>query len=235
MALPKIVTPEFETTLPSNNQTIKFRPFLVKEEKILLMASEGQDQKEIMGAVLKILQSCIETEGVIITELPLFDIEWLFLQVRGKSVGEVIPLKIKHVQDEKCKAENDIEVKIDDIKIEKDPNHKNVIDIDGNIGLTMGYPTLTSVGQNLGSMKTEDMFEVIEKCVVNIFDKEQVYTDFTKAELQEFLGKFDKKQFDKIVKYFQTFPKLRHKIKYKCVKCGADVEHTLESLMDFFL
>ena len=92
MALPQIVTPEFETQLPSNNQIIKFRPFLVKEEKILLMANEGQDQKEIMGAVLKILQGCIETEGVVITELPLFDIEWLFLQVRGKSVGEVIPL-----------------------------------------------------------------------------------------------------------------------------------------------
>ena len=235
MALPNIVTPEFETKLPSNNQTIKFRPFLVKEEKVLLMAGEGKDQKEILATVVNILQNCIITSGVNVLTLPLFDIEWLFLQLRAKSVGEVIELRMRHVQDPDCKGETDIQVNVEDIQVTRHKDHNTVINLDSNIGITMKYPSLAEVGNNLENVTAEQTFEIIEKCVKNVFDSNKVYNDFTPNELKEFIGKLDQKQFKKIIEFFNTFPKLEHKVKYKCAKCGEEVEYTLTGLMDFFL
>ena len=235
MALPNIVTPEFETKLPSNNQTIKFRPFLVKEEKVLLMAGEGKDQKEILATVVNILQNCIITSGVNVLTLPLFDIEWLFLQLRAKSVGEVIELRMRHVQDPECKGETDIQVNVEDIQVTRHKDHNTVINIDSNIGITMKYPSLAEVGNSLENVTAEQTFEIIEKCVKNVFDSNKVYNDFTHNELKEFIGKLDQKQFKKIIEFFNTFPKLEHKVKYKCAKCGEEVEYTLTGLMDFFL
>ena len=235
MALPNIVTPEYETTLPSTDQKIKFRPFLVKEEKLMLMAAEGKDQTEIYKAVLKVLSDCIlNKENLDVTDLPLFDIEWLFLQLRSKSVGEVVELRMKHVGEEKCNAFTDVEIKLDEVKVEKFEGHNPVVMLDDNVGITLKYPNLTDVA-GISTINAENIFKVLEKSIKNVFDKDRVYTEFSKEEINEFIGNMDNTQFLKVTKFFETIPKLRHKVEYKCQKCGKQVKHTLEGLMDFFL
>jgi len=236
MALPKLTTPEFYTKLPSTDQTIAFRPFLVKEEKILLMAQQGKDQQEIQNAVFKILESCVLTP-LKVMELPTYDVEWLFLQLRAKSVGEIIELKLKHYQDPECNGETDVDINIEDIAVSKPENYSNVIDIDGNVGITMKAPSLNMIktsGTDFAQPSLKDMFDILEKCIVNVYDKDQVYNDFTPNELSEFLEGLDQKQFTKVVNFFDNSPKIVHEVKYKCSKCGKDVEHQLKGLMDFF-
>ena len=194
MPLPQITTPEFTTTLPSTGEKIVFRPFLVKEEKILLMAQEGKDKQEIQTAILNILEECIKTP-LTVHDLPLFDIEWLFLQLRAKSVGEVIDLKIKHIENKECNYPNPVEVNLEEMS---------------------------------------EVFNIMCDCVLNVFDKDQVYNDFTPTELDKFIGDLDQKQLTKFMNFFQTMPKLQHTIKYKCEKCGEEVEHELNGLLDFF-
>lgn len=234
MTLPSIVTPEFKTTLPSNNKQIKFRPFLVKEEKVLLMAQEGKDADEIQRAVLNILKNCV-LEDIDIETLPLFDIEWLFLQLRSKSVGEVIELKIKHIEDKECNHVNDVELNVEDIKVHFDKDHKNVIEFEDGIGVTMYYPSLTlSQNINTNNPSVQDLFELIQASIHNVFDKEKVYNDFTKEELEKFLGDLNQKHLEKFLNFFNTMPRLKHTLKFNCAKCGKEVNHELNGLMDFF-
>jgi len=234
MPLPQITTPEFTTTLPSTGERLSFRPFLVKEEKILLMAQEGKDKAEIQRAVINILEECIKTP-ITVEDLPLFDIEWLFIQLRSKSVGEVIDLKIKHVENKECLHLNPIEVNLEELEMTKDPNHTNIINITDDIGVTMRYPSLKLVGdKNPEGLDSTTVFNLICDCVLNVFDKEQVYNDFTKTEIDKFIGDLDQKQLLKFMEFFKTMPKIEHTIKYKCEKCGQDVEHKLSGLVDFF-
>ena len=235
MALPQIKTPEFVTSLPSTGEKIVFRPFLVKEEKILLMAQQGKDQDEVIRAVYNILESCIKTP-MTITDLPVFDVEWLFLQLRGKSVSEDIEVRLKHSK-EGCGGVTDVVININDIEVTK-PNEKgNIVELEGGLGLTMKYPTLKMVDLKKfeDTPQIQDIFALVQKCVVNVFDKDQVYNDFTPDELQTFLEQLDQKQFMKISDFFTNSPKVRHSVKYKCSKCGEEVEYHLEGLMDFFL
>ena len=235
MPLPQITTPEFTTILPSTGERLSFRPFLVKEEKILLMAQEGKDKNEIQRAVINILEECIKTP-VTIEDLPLFDIEWLFIQLRSKSVGEVIDLKIKHVENKECLHLNPIEVNLEELEMTKDPKHTNVINITDDIGVTMRYPSLKLVGdKNPEGLDSTAVFNLICDCVLNVFDKDQVYNDFTKEEIDKFIGDLDQKQLLKFMDFFKTMPKVEHTIKYKCEKCGQDVEHKLNGLVDFFI
>ena len=235
MPLPQITTPEFTTILPSTGERLSFRPFLVKEEKILLMAQEGKDKKEIQRAVINILEECIKTP-VTIEDLPLFDIEWLFIQLRSKSVGEVIDLKIKHVENKECLHLNPIEVNLEELEMTKDPKHTNIINITDDIGVTMRYPSLKLVGdKNPEGLDSTAVFNLICDCVLNVFDKDQVYNDFTKEEIDKFIGDLDQKQLLKFMDFFKTMPKVEHTIKYKCEKCGQDVEHKLNGLVDFFI
>ena len=195
MPLPKIVTPEFSTHLPSTGEEIFFRPFLVKEEKILLMAQEGKDPKEIQKAIVHILTECIKTP-VVVEELALFDVEWLFLQLRGKSVSEDLEVRLKHSKKE-CGGVTDIVININDIEVTK-PNEKgNIVELEGGLGLTMKYPTLKMVDLQKfqDTPQIQDIFSLVQKCVVNVFDKDQVYNDFTTDELQTFLEQLDQKQF----------------------------------------
>ena len=234
MPLPQITTPEFTTTLPSTGERLSFRPFLVKEEKILLMAQEGKDKQEIQTAILNILEECIKTP-LTVHDLPLFDIEWLFLQLRAKSVGEVIDLKIKHIENKECNYPNPVEVNLEEVKMKNDPNHNNIIMIDDSIGVTMRYPSLKLLGdKDPATTKMSDVFNIMCDCVLNVFDKDQVYNDFTPTELDKFIGDLDQKQLTKFMDFFQTMPKLQHTIKYKCEKCGEEVEHELNGLLDFF-
>ena len=235
MPLPQITTPEFTTILPSTGERLSFRPFLVKEEKILLMAQEGKDKNEIQRAVINILEECIKTP-VTIEDLPLFDIEWLFIQLRSKSVGEVIDLKIKHVENKECLHLNPVEVNLEELEMTKDPKHTNIINITDDIGVTMRYPSLKLVGdKNPEGLDSTAVFNLICDCVLNVFDKDQVYNDFTKEEIDKFVGDLDQKQLLKFMEFFKTMPKIEHTIKYKCEKCGQDVEHKLSGLVDFFI
>ena len=235
MPLPQITTPEFTTILPSTGERLSFRPFLVKEEKILLMAQEGKDKNEIQRAVINILEECIKTP-ITIEDLPLFDIEWLFIQLRSKSVGEVIDLKIKHIENKECLHLNPIEVNLEELEMTKDPKHTNIINITDDIGVTMRYPSLKLVGdKNPEGLDSTAVFNLICDCVLNVFDKDQVYNDFTKEEIDKFVGDLDQKQLLKFMDFFKTMPKVEHTIKYKCEKCGQDVEHKLNGLVDFFI
>jgi len=238
MSLPQIKTPEFLTQLPSTGEKIAFRPFLVKEEKILLMAQQGKDESEIMRAVYGVLESCVKTP-ITISELPIFDVEWLFLQLRAKSVSEEIKLNLKH-QKKECGHTNEVYIDIKDIEVSKPEENSHIIDIDGNIGITMKYPTLNMLDpkkfKEAGEgLEVQEIFELLRKCVVNVFDKDQVYNDFTPEELNAFLEGLGQNQFLRISDFFQKVPKVRHKVSFKCAKCGEPVEYNLEGLMDFFL
>ena len=223
MPLPQIVTPEFSTTLPSTGETIFFRPFLVKEEKMLLMAQEGQDKNEINNAVLNIINACLKTP-LEVKDLPTFDIEWIFLQLRAKSVSEVIKLNLRHTADD-CNHLNKIEVPIADIKLTNEVKTDNIIMIDEATGLGMSviYPTLGHAEILTKDNRNEQVFNLIMNCVKNIFDKEQVYNDFTDEELEKFM------------EFFNSAPKLEHTLKYTCEKCKKVIEHKLSGLTDFFL
>ena len=233
MALPQLTTPEFQTLLPSTQETIHFRPFLVKEEKLLLMAQQGKDQKEILNVVFQILESCLKTP-LEVKKLAPFDIEWLFLQLRAKSVGEVIDLKLKHMKEE-CQGITDVEMNINDIKVQYPDKKDDVIMMDQNIGVKMRYPSVEMVDpEKFEDPSIKDIFGLLDKCVVNVFDANQVYNEFTSQELTDFLESLDQKQFQKIVDFFNNTPKVKHTVEYKCAKCGEIVKYPLEGLLDFF-
>ena len=237
MPLPKIVTPEFSTNLPSTGEEIFFRPFLVKEEKVLLMAQEGKDPNEVQRAIINIITECIKTP-VIVEELPLFDIEWLFLQLRAKSVGEVIDIRLKHIENKECNHPNSITIPIEDIKIIKPKEHTNLISIDEatGIGIKMKYPSLDLYSKiDMSSQSYAQVFDVILESVDVVYDKEQTYNDFTKPELEKFIEDLDQKHLKKFMDFFNTMPKLEHVIEYKCEKCGQPVKTTLSGIMDFFI
>ena len=233
MALPKVTTPEFQTELPSTQETIHFRPFLVKEEKLLLMAQQGKDQKEILNVVFQILESCLKTP-LEVKKLAPFDIEWLFLQLRAKSVGEVIELKLKHMKEE-CQGTTDVEININDIKVTYPDKRDDVIMMDQNIGVKMRYPSVDMIDpEKFEDPSIAEIFGLLDKCVVNVFDANQVYNEFTSQELTDFLESLDQKQFQKIVDFFNNTPKVKHTVEYKCAKCGEIVKYPLEGLLDFF-
>ena len=237
MALPKIATPEFETVVPSTKETITFRPFLVKEEKILYMALEGGEQTEIYNAVTKILENCILSDCNI-KKLSAFDVEYLFLQLRGKSVGEVITIKLKHPQeDSACDHAEEIEIDIDSIKMKEDPRHEKVVQLDENLGIQFRYPTMQDVlkiGANSNENQLKATFDMISACVENVFDSDNVYDDFSKKEIQDFIENLSKPQFEKASVFFDSMPKLQHEIKWTCPECGKKEEILLEGLQSFF-
>ena len=235
MALPTLKAPEYTTTLPSTQETVAFRPFLVKEEKILLMAQQGKDKDEIIRTVYKLLENCIKTP-INPDTLPMFDIEWLFLQLRSKSVGEEVELRLKHLDDPNCDGVTDVVVNLNEVKVSKPETHSNIVQIDDNLSMTMKYPNLTSL--NIGDLENPDinqMFGLLKNCIVNVFDKETVYNDFSPQELEEFLGNLGQTQFKRIMDFFSTSPKIKHDVTFTCAKCGKPVKYTLEGLMDFFL
>ena len=166
----------------------------------------------------------------------MFDIEWLFLQLRSKSVGEEVELRLKHLDDPNCDGVTDVVVNLNEVKVSKPETHSNIVQIDDNLSITMKYPNLTSL--NIGDLENpniEQMFGLLRNCVVNVFDKETVYNDFSPQELEEFLGNLGQTQFKRIMDFFTTSPKIKHDVSFTCAKCGKPVKYTLEGLMDFFL
>ena len=239
MPLPKIATPTHELVLPSTEKKIKYRPFLVKEEKILILALESEDQKQITDAIKSTLKSCIQTRGVKIDELPTFDIEYVFLNIRGKSVGESLDLLVTCPDDEKTTVP--VKIYIDEIKVEKNEEHNRDINLDGVFTLRMKYPSLNQFIENNFKVSDEtigieDSFKLIASCIDVVFSNEESWssTDCTQKELNDWLGTLDTKQFQQIEKFFETMPKLSHKIKVTNPETKVESEVTLEGITSFF-
>jgi hypothetical protein len=239
MALPILETATYELTLPSKDVTVKFRPFLVKEEKILLQALESGSNKEMTEALKQIVHTC--TFGKVnINTLPIFDVEYIFLQIRSKSVGEIAKLKLLCPDDKKTYAE--VEVDLSKVEVHVDEDHTNniVVDEKRKIGLVMSYPTINSVDpENVGkkSMKTKQMFEILANTVYQVYegDKIQSASDYTKDELNKFLESLDSKAFKKINEFFDTMPKLKQEVEIENPKTKVKSKLTLAGLQDFFV
>ena len=215
MALPKISTPTYELTVPSTGKNIRYRPFLVKEEKILIIAMESQSEKQITQAVTDVLSNCILTKGVEVNNLSTFDIEFLFLNIRGKSVGETVDVMITCPDDDKTKVP--VQVNLDDIKVITNEDHTRDIPLDGNLTMRMKYPAMGEFVKNNfnADMQVNDTFDLVISCIEQVFSEEESWaaSDCTKKELNEFLEQLDSNQFKKIEQFFETMPKLSHTIK----------------------
>ena len=217
MPLPTISTPTYELVLPSSNRKIKFRPFLVKEEKILILAMESQDTKQIANAVKNVISHCILTKGIKVDKLSTFDIEYLFLNIRGKSVGEDIEVMVTCPDDGKTQVP--ALINIDSIKIQKSDDHDRDIKLDEQYTLRMRYPSLNEFIKNKFATTTEmnvdDTFDLISQCIEQVYSEEESWTaeDCTKKELSQFLDQLNSSQFKEIEKFFETMPKLSHKVK----------------------
>ena len=217
MALPVLETPTYELTLPSANVQVKFRPFVVKEEKILLQALESGDNREIVQALKDIVRECTfgQLDG---GNMPTFDLEYVFLQIRAKSVGEIAKVNLLCPDDKKTYAP--VEIDLSKVEVEVDDNHVNniVIDKDRNLGIIMKYPTIDSVEPNkqINGLKTDKLFELIANCIHEIYDGEKVHSvkDYSKEEITKFLESLDRKSFDKMNAFFETMPQLKHEVDF---------------------
>jgi len=229
MSLPKLNTPVYEAILPSTDKVIKFRPFLVKEEKVLLTAMEDGSQTALMNAIKTILKNCVQG-NLDVERLPLFDIEYLFLKLRSKSIGEISEIGLK-CTDMECGGVNQLSINMDEIEVTKPEGHNRKIMISDDVGVMMSYPVMKTSG-----ITEEDGMAIVKDCIEMVFTEEEQHErdSFTSKELDEFIESMDSKQFGKIKEFFDTMPKLQHTINYKCEKCGEDKEITLQGLDSFF-
>ena len=238
MPLPKIATPTYELELPSTEQTVKYRPFLVKEEKLLVLALETEDTKQITTAIKTVLKSCVLTKGIKVEQLPTFDIEYLFLNIRGKSVGEELEVKVICPDDEK--TEVPITIDLDEVKVQKSEGHNKQLKLDDTLMMEMRYPSLDQFIKNNFDFKDENQmeqsFDLIGSCIDKIYNEDEVWAtaDCTKKEVKEFLESMNSSQFKDIEKFFETMPKLSHTIKVKNPKTKVESEVVLEGLASFF-
>ena len=237
MPLPRIATPTYELVLPSSNKKIKYRPFLVKEEKVLIIALESQDQKQIANAVKSIIKSCILSRGIKVEKLSTFDIEYLFLNIRGKSVGEDIEVMVTCPDDGKTQVP--MSINIDSIQVKKSDEHNPDIKLDEQFTLRMRYPSLSEFIKSnftMEDMKVDDTFELIASCVDQVYSEEESWTqeDCTKKELTNFIEQLNSSQFKEIEKFFDTMPKLSHKVKVTNPNTKVESEIVLEGLQNFF-
>ena len=240
MPLPKINTPTYELTLPSNNKKIKYRPFLVREEKILILALESQDMKQISSSIVEIMAECILTKGVDINKLPSFDIEYLFLNVRGKSVSEALDLVVTCPDDGKTTVP--VKVYIDEIQVVKDEKHSQDIKLDDKLTLRLKYPSLDEFIKSNFDFSSRDegaleqSFEIIASCIDQVYNEEESWaaSDCTKKELLEWVETLNTQQFKLVETFFTTMPKLSHTFKVTNPKTKVESDVTLEGLASFF-
>tara|TARA_Y100000114_G_scaffold87585_1_gene80970 strand:+ start:515 stop:1234 length:720 start_codon:yes stop_codon:yes gene_type:complete len=238
MPLPKIATPTYELVLPSSERKIKFRPFLVKEEKILILAMESQDTKQIANAVKNVISQCILTKGIKVEKLSTFDIEYLFLNIRGKSVGEEIEVMITCPDDGKTQVP--ALINIDSIKVQRNDEHEKDIVLDEQYTLRMKYPSLNEfIKNNFASaedMNVDDTFDLVASCIEQVYSEEESWSssDCTKKELKDFLEQLDSKQFKMVEKFFETMPKLSHTVTVTNPNTKKECKIVLEGLQNFF-
>tara|TARA_B100000965_G_scaffold353408_1_gene329232 strand:- start:8 stop:727 length:720 start_codon:yes stop_codon:yes gene_type:complete len=238
MPLPKIATPTYELVLPSTDQTIQFRPFLVKEEKLLVLALESEDNKQITTAIKSVLKNCVLTKGIKVEQLPTFDIEFLFLNIRGKSVGEELEVNIVCPDDETTQVT--VDINLDDIQVQKSEEHNKQIKLDENLMMEMKYPSLDQFIKNNFDFNEKNQmdqsFQLIASCIDKIYSEEEVWAtaDCTKKEVNDFLEQMNSGQFKLIETFFETMPKLSHTIKITNPKTKVENDVVLEGLASFF-
>ncbi len=238
MPLPTISTPTYELTLPSSNRKVKFRPFLVKEEKILILAMESQDTKQIVRSVKDVISKCILTRGIKVEKLSTFDIEYLFLNIRGKSVGEDIEVMVTCPDDGKTQVP--MSINIDSIKIQRDKNHTKDIKLDDVYTLRIKYPSLNEfIKNNFGAvenMGVDDTFDLIASCIDQVYSEEESWAseECTKKELSDFVESLNSSQFKLVENFFVTMPKLAHTVKVTNPNTKVESEVKIEGLQSFF-
>jgi T4 bacteriophage base plate protein len=244
MPLPKIDAPIFELILPSTNQPIKYRPFLVKEQKILMLAMEGDDDKGITTAIKQIINNCA-IDKIDVDKLPTFDLEYFFTRLRAKSIGEKVELRMRHPNGknkdgEECSHETVVNVDLLEIKVIKKDNHEDKILLDESrgIGVKMRYPRMDTIdGASDAKSQMEAATFAIIDAIEYIYDKDDIYKreDQTKEEILDFIDNLSQAQFEKLANFFDTMPKLKHTVKWKCKGCGKPEEATLEGMSSFFV
>tara|TARA_A100000172_G_scaffold46252_1_gene28627 strand:+ start:3334 stop:4050 length:717 start_codon:yes stop_codon:yes gene_type:complete len=237
MPLPKINTPIYELTLPSTGKKIRYRPFLVKEEKVLIIALESEDTKQITNAIKSVISNCILSRTVKVENLSTFDIEYLFLNIRGKSVGEEVEVMVTCPDDNETKVP--VTIPLDEIKILEDPDHNRDIELDKNLKMRMKYPSLSEFVKtnfDVNDMGMKESFELIASCIEQVFNEEESWSasDCTKKELNDFIEQLNSQQFKKVENFFETMPKLSYTVKVKNPKTKVENEIILEGLSDFF-
>jgi len=238
MPLPTIATPTYELELPSTGKKIKYRPFLVKEEKLLVLALETENTKDISTAIKTVLKNCIQTRGVKVENLPTFDIEYLFLNIRGKSVGEEIEVNLIAPDDKVTSVP--VTINIDDIKISKKESHTNKIKLDETLMMQMKYPSLNEFVKNNfdfdGEVDMDQSFDLIASCIDKIYSEDEVWStaDCTKKEVKDFLEQMNSMQFKEIETFFDSMPKLAHTVTFTNPKTQVESTVVLEGLSSFF-
>lgn len=232
MPLPKLQHPIYELTLPSSGQQIKFRPFLVREEKILLIAKQSEDPKEIVRSVKQIINNCIVEPQLDVEELSTFDIEYFFLRLRSRSVNNIVSLSYRDFEDDKVYT---VEVDLDDVVVKRDPNHTNKIKINEAVGLTLKYPSADLYNKMSVNDENEAAFAAIKWCIETVYDEDNVYPikDFSEKEVDEFIQSLDVNSLEKILEFFRTMPKLHYEVKY-INSLGHERAVELNTLSDFF-
>jgi hypothetical protein len=242
MPLPKVVTPTYELILPSTKKPVKYRPFLVKEEKILILAMESESVVEIRNAIKDVLRNCVITRGIKVETLPSFDIEFLFLNIRAKSVGEKVDLVVTCPDDGETQV--DVSINVDEIEVKIPEGHTSEIKVDDHISVKMKYPSLQEFvdnnfnfnSSNTSKETIEKSFDIVASCVEQVYTKDEAWSasDVSKKELMEWLQTFDSSQFKNIETFFDTMPKLSHTIKVTNPNTGVENEIVLEGLSSFF-
>tara|TARA_A100001201_G_scaffold138932_1_gene130385 strand:+ start:2619 stop:3338 length:720 start_codon:yes stop_codon:yes gene_type:complete len=238
MPLPKIAAPTYELELPSTGETIKYRPFLVKEEKLLVIALESEETKQITNAIKAVIKNCILTRGVKVEHLPTFDIEYLFLNIRGKSVGEQLDVNIVCPDD--GVTEVAVQIDLEDIKVNRSEDHTNKIKLNDDLMLEMNYPSLDQFIKNNFEFNEKNAmdqsFDLVASCMGKIYNEDEVWVaeDCSKKELSDFLEQMNSAQFKEIEKFFETMPKLSHSITVTNPKTKVESDVLLEGLASFF-
>ena len=242
MALPKVNIMTYTLTLPSTGKKLEYRPFLVKEEKVLMMAMQSGENKDMVRALRDIIDSCVE-DKIDSKSLPMFDIEYIFLQLRARSMGEKIPIQYS-LSDDKCEKSNAnctyaTEIDVDEIEVERSENHKDIIDLTDGIKIKMRYPKIessTEIAGLEGKKLVDKTFEMIGDCIEYIMEGEEMHqtTDYSKKDIDEFLNSLSSGQFKNIQEFFDTMPKIRKEVTGKCQSCGKENTRILEGMGDFF-
>lgn len=246
MALPKINSPIFELTLPSTGKAVKYRPFLVKEQKILLLAMEAKDTRASLLAIKQIINNCA-VDPIDVDKLPSFDIEYFFIRLRAKSIGEAVDLRLRHptgfnAKNEQCQHITNFSLNLLDVEVSKSIEHEDkiILDEETGVGVKMKYPTVDALDDDESTENKSQMDNAIDGIIYAIdyiFDKDNIYKkeDFTKTELIEFIENLQQEQFIKLTKFFETMPKVKKTITWKCAGCGEEDEITLEGMSNFFV
>ena len=237
MALPLNKAPVYNLTIPSSGQTVNFRPFLVKDEKALLLAQQSEDPVVMINTLKEVIKGCLDSKANV-EDLAIFDIEYIFAQLRAKSVGEIVDLVFTcgHCDQEKNKMK--VQIDLTEIKVDKPEGHSDTIPLFGNVGIKLKYPDMDLI-RKLENLKGDDMtqiFEVVISCIDYIYDEEQMFyaKESSKAELMQFLENLTSEQFVKIQNFFETMPKIKQDVDFTCPACGAKNHTTLEGINSFF-